>query len=93
MTTYSCTDCGSPGIKLPADFDDATIVECEGCGRRISTWREFKELAERSIKADAASETGIPVSVSDTAAFMARPMPEKFVITRRALRLRWAGSR
>ncbi len=79
--TFSCAACGSPSIRLPADFNDATIVECEGCGNRIATWLDFKRLAH----AAAPSAPGESAPCGSAA--------ERLVITRRAVGLRWSDFR
>ncbi|AWN35453.1 hypothetical protein [Methylobacterium radiodurans] len=78
--TFSCTSCGSPSIRLPADFNDATMVECEGCGNRIATWLDFKRLAHAAPAAPGEPPPG------ESAA-------ERLVITRRAVGLRWSDFR
>lgn len=79
-TTFSCTACGSPSIRLPADLNDATIVECEGCGERIATWLDFKRRAQAAPPASGGPEPGAPAA-------------GRLVITRRAVGLRWSDFR
>jgi hypothetical protein len=52
MDGFECPDCGSPDVVYPKVLEDDEPVACAGCAAFVSTYREFKERAERVIGAE-----------------------------------------
>lgn len=91
MDGFSCSQCGSPSIKLPRSFDDDTDVECARCHCTIGTWSSFKRLADQAIKASHSHETGRPSSLPPSGR-KPHSLPIPTIITRRAVNFRWFGT-
>jgi hypothetical protein len=49
MDEFACRDCGSPAVVYPRVFEDDEPVVWAGCAAFVSTYREFKERAERVL--------------------------------------------
>jgi len=55
MPIFACETCASTSIKPPKVLNDAAAVHCYGCGARLGTWGEFKDVAARLIAREACS--------------------------------------
>jgi len=49
MDEFACRVCGSPAVVYPRVFENDEPVVCAGCAAFVSTYREFKERAERVL--------------------------------------------
>ncbi len=51
MDDFECRVCGSVAVTYPKIFDDDAPVACAGCAEVVSSYGEFKQRAERAIRA------------------------------------------
>ncbi len=57
---FSCKDCGSPSVVVPAPLSARGAVSCGGCGRYLATWTQFCRRVNRLLSAPARVPAGLP---------------------------------
>ncbi|KQK32356.1 hypothetical protein ARD30_00820 [Bosea thiooxidans] len=61
---FHCEDCGSPGVSVPSQLDDAGVVSCAGCGLSLGSWADYRRRISRALLAEQAGKAR-PVVVAD----------------------------
>ena len=56
-SSFACTACGSPSIRVPDEIHDAADLSCAGCGAGLGSWFAFKERIRQAILREIASGT------------------------------------
>ena len=54
-SSFACTACGSPSIRVPDEIHDAADLSCAGCGAELGSWFAFKERIRQAILREIAS--------------------------------------
>ena len=52
VTEGKCNKCGGNAFSVPDNASDDTWITCDGCGRRLMTWKAFKAGALEVANAD-----------------------------------------
>jgi hypothetical protein len=56
-SSFACTACGSPSIRVPDEIHDAADLSCAGCGAELGSWFAFKERIRQAILREIANGT------------------------------------